>query len=78
VPLVYSCDIQDTGSRCAVEVGRESIEGEVRATPGTPLCEPHSVGNLPLRQGPAELHVRVLEAPGQELMRLNRVRLEKK
>ncbi len=78
VTLVYGCDIQDAGGKFAVEVGDRAIEGDVRATPSPTIFEPHRVGTLELDEGPAELRVRVVKAPGRELMRLNRVRLEKK
>jgi len=36
------------------------------------------LGTLNLKKGRAEFRVRVIEAPVKELMRLNRVRLERK
>ena len=78
VTLVYGCDIQDAGGKFAVEIGAQSIEGDVHATPSPTIFEAHPVGTVTLAQGPAELRVRVLEAPGRELMRLNRVRLARR
>ena len=78
VTVDYGCDIRDAGGKFAIEVGNELIVAAARATDGPTLFESHVVGTLSLKTGPAILRVRVIEAPGKELMRLNRVRLEKK
>ncbi len=76
VTLVHCCDIRDLIGCSVIEIPQQSIDGKVWATPGPTIFEPHSAGNLAPQKGLGELQLRVLEVPGQELMRLNRVRLK--
>ncbi|MEO7650779.1 MAG: sulfatase-like hydrolase/transferase, partial [Bryobacteraceae bacterium] len=75
VTLVYGCDREDAGGEFQVTVGAARLSASVHGTPSRNIFEPHVLGKVKLPKGPAKLEVRVLSAPGKELMTLNRVRL---
>ena len=75
VSLVYGCDLDDAGGKFAISVAGSELRGTVLPTPGRTFFEPHRVGTVQLPEGVAELRVRVIEAPGSDLMALNRVRI---
>ena len=75
ITLVYGCDIADAGGEFEVVGGGGALLGKVRSTPGRTVFEPHRLGTLRLPKGVSELRVRVVSAPGLDLMALNRVRI---
>ena len=73
----YGCDPSDAGGRLRLSVGGEGIEAQVEATPSRHVFETRTLGRLRLDKGPAELRAEVVEAPGKELMTLNRIWLQR-
>ncbi len=77
IALVYGCDLGDAGGEFELSVGGRSLRGAVRPTAGRSFYESHDLGTLRLPEGVSDLTIRVVSAPGEDLMALNRVRLGK-
>ena len=65
------------GGTLRIVVGDERIECSPPATPTADVFERWSIGTLDLNEGPAVLRAEVVEARGDELMRLNRLFLRR-
>ena len=77
ISLVYGCDHDDAGGEFTVSAAASELHGAVRPTPGRSFFEPHPIGRLSLPKGVLDLQVRVVSAPGTDLMALNRVRISR-
>jgi arylsulfatase A-like enzyme len=77
VTLSYGCDPEDAGGRFRLSVGGVHLDGEVVATAGRAIFKTFSLGTLRLARGASALEVKLLSAPGRELMALNKIWLNK-
>ena len=77
VGLTYGCRPLDAGGQCVIQSGDESIEYTTKATATADQYESRWAGEIFLSKGSVALSIRVKECPGGELMRLNRVTLER-
>lgn len=77
VELSYGCSPEDAGGRYRIDLGGERIEGRVESTSNRNVFEWRAAGEVTLGRGPVALRVVVADAPGRDLMTLNKVRLTK-
>jgi len=77
VRVSYGAAPASAGSRFRIAVGDRSLEGTVEATVTPDVFIRRTVGNLDLAAGPATLVVQPVQVSGEELMRLNRIWLER-
>jgi hypothetical protein len=77
VTFVYGCDPRDAGGKYRIEAAGAQLEGEVKSTVAREVFETRKIGTMPLKKGPSDIKVRVVSAPGRELMALNRVILRR-
>lgn len=77
VSIAYACLAADVGGKLKLGVGRQALEFSPEATPSGNVFQRTTVGTINLRSGPAILRAEVLDAPGKELMKLNRVWLKR-
>lgn len=77
VSLTYGCRPVDAGGKLTVRCGDSSITHPVAATATADQFESQDAGVLHLPQGNVSLVAEVAECPGDELMRLNRITLER-
>ncbi|TWT91522.1 arylsulfatase [Stieleria varia] len=75
VHLIYGCRPVDAGGHVELRAGESSIRHQVIATATADQFESRDVGEIELSRGPVEFAASVIDCPGTELMRLNRVRL---
>lgn len=75
VSLTYGCRPLDAGGTLKLAVGDQVIEHVVQASTTADQFEAHTAGVLELHAGKQTLSASVLECPGKELMRLNRITL---
>ncbi len=75
--LAYACRAVDEGGKLKLSLGRQSVEFSPHATPSGNVFHRHTLGTVNLRPGPAILRAEVLDAPGTELMKLNRLWLKR-
>ena len=76
VVLSYGCRPLDAGGTLRLSSGSARIEHPVEATTTAEQFGIFEIGTLTLAEGEVELTAEVVEAPGDELMRLNRITLE--
>ncbi|QEG01312.1 Arylsulfatase [Stieleria maiorica] len=77
VRLTYGCRPLDAGGKLSLQSGDHAITHHVQASTTADQFESHVVGTLHLEQGHVELVAEVETCPGRELMRLNRITLER-
>jgi len=77
VRVSYGAAPASAGSRFRIAVGDRALEGTVEATVTPDVFIRRTVGTLDLPAGPATLVVRPAHVNGEELMRLNRIWLER-
>jgi len=75
--LAYGCRPLDAGGVAKITLGEHVVEHEVAATATAEQFGVFAIGEFDLEAGAATLSVEVASAPGRELMRLNRVELER-
>lgn len=76
VVLTYGCRPLDRGGVVELTSGAaETLRHTVRATATADQFESVEIGQLTLETGDQELVARVVECPGRELMRLNKIQL---
>lgn len=66
------------GGTLQISVGNEAIRCDPPATPTADVFRRIEIGSLSLEKGPAVLKAQVISAHGNELMRLNRILLQRK
>ncbi len=77
VILDYGCEPEEAGSKILVRIGEAELSHVVKATAGTTISRPLSLGTLSLGKGPAVLEIRPLTLKGQNLMNLYGIRLRR-
>lgn len=77
VRLSYGCRPLDAGGVLRLSSGDAALEHTVEATTTAEQFGVFPVGEIELKAGEIELTAEVVEAPGAELMRLNRIALER-
>lgn len=77
VTLTYGCRPLDAGGKLMLKCGDRGVLHRVLPTATADQFESHRAGVLHLPQGNVELVAEITECPGQELMRLNRITLER-
>jgi arylsulfatase A-like enzyme len=75
--LHYGCRPLDAGGVVRLSLGGKSLEHTVHATATAEQFALFDVGEIELAAGEAELTAEVVSAPGSELMRLNKIQLER-
>ena len=73
----YGCAGEDAGSKILVRIGEAELTHVVKATAGTSISRPLSLGTLRLDKGPAVLEIRALTLKGQTLMNIYKIRLKR-
>ena len=77
VTISYGCGHADAGGTLRISVAESAVQCRPRATPTADTFVTEVLGTLTLPRGPATLKAEVIDAPGAELMRLNRVWLKR-
>ena len=77
VKLSYGCRPLDAGGVLRLSLGDQSLEHTVRATATAEQFAVFDAGAIELAEGESELTAEVVSAPGSELMRLNKIHLER-
>ncbi|WP_182866846.1 arylsulfatase [Rhodopirellula sp. JC639] len=77
VRLTYGCRPIDAGGTLTLRSGDDAITHEILASATADQFGSHVAGTLHLEQGRVELVAEVETCPGRELMRLNRITLER-
>jgi arylsulfatase A len=76
VQLSYGCRPLDQGGTLRMRIGDNSIDHQVHATTTAEQFETFDAGLIDLPKGEIQLVAEVVDAPGNELMRLNKVTLQ--
>ena len=77
IQLSYGCRPLDAGGTLLLRAGSDAIKHQVQSTSTAEQFEVFDAGIIKLQAGPATLTAEVVSSPGQELMRLNSVILER-
>jgi len=77
VRLTYGCRPLDRGGKLRIAASGQMMTHEVQPTATADQFQTFEIGTIDLEPGPAELVAEVVSAPGRELMRLNRITLER-
>ena len=77
VRFSYGCRPLDAGGVLRLSSGDSTIEHSVQATTTAEQFGWFDAGTIELKQGEVEMKAEVVSAPGRELMRLNRIQLER-
>lgn len=78
IELEYGCRIADAGGRLAIRIGDASLEFTPEPTPSANVFTRVRIGEIELAAGQQLLTAECLDAPGAELMRLNRIWLRRR